>query len=197
MSYLGYQVADLDSCEEELRKWLDQHTDDLLQISTKTPVSWGWTTGFRGDTDDLENFDFSDCKCFESSEDSCSFTTINCAYKIKVVDQLEDKFGNTASYEDAPSCTWLNFQDDSGDYPNETIEDFEFEFNGDVFGLKENLEDFVKWVDNLQNDDPLSELVGQIHEEVLCNGTSCSWYYTTVKDQESLIKLFEYWIFLR
>ena len=182
MTYLGYQVRHLESCGEQVQEWLDSHANDNLQVSYQTPVA-STSELFIGNLSAFDKQDFDNFKSFESSEVECSFCTESHQYTVKVAHLPADKWGNTATFDSEPSCSciWLNYCDDSGNYPNEEYRhildniDEEYEYE---------LSDFIEWVNNLRD-----ERVGKIEEEVTCSGTSNSWYYTTIKDEGSLNEL--------
>lgn len=188
MTYLGYQVRYEESCGEEVQKWLDSHIEKNLQISYVTPVSYGRIEYPIADLSVLEGEDFNDFKCFNDAEDQCSFTTEDRKYTIAVAKLPADKWGNTATSETTPSCLWINHCDNSGNYPNDDC----YCLIRDGIGEDYSVEDFIEWVELLKDD----ERVGKIEEEMICNGTSSSWHYITIKDELSLRSLISEYLLL-
>ena len=191
-TYLGYRVRDLESCEGEVRAWLDAHDEDTLQVSEKTPIG-GWSEYSAGDLSAIEDANFSDFTCFEGSPHSCSFTTVNYNYRIEVVVEPCDKWGHATIYGEDPDCVWINFQDDSGNHENEEI-GFDLELGEETYSYKENRSEFVKWAEEKAGEN--DERLDLIYEETICNGTSCSWHYLTLENLESLKELFLEWLSL-
>jgi hypothetical protein len=186
MTYLGYQVADLEDCSEEVEAWFQRHNGKSFRIWGKSVVGSGCNYGV-----DPEEYPW-ECDfmaCFTDEGETCSFVTIDEQFSVTVAERPRDRWGNTATYAQGDAtlvegCFKLLYSDCSYQqcetevrYLLEEVAKVEFEGEFDI-----DADDFVYWA--LENK---PELVGTIAEHTVCNGTADGWdYYTTNRPLDSL-----------
>lgn len=172
MTYLGYQVAELEDCTGQLELWLKNNKDKCLKVWGKKVVGSGCDYGTNPEYFPWEG---DDIKCFENKGATIEFTTINEFFVVSIVEPPKDKWGNTATYSGglllSESFYELAYSDTSY-----TAIDQAFMNVLENFGIETEQEawDFIYWVKEKHLD-----MVGTVSEETVCNGCSNEWEYIT------------------
>jgi len=171
MTYLGYQVRHLPNQIEELRAWLETHTDDAISMWGKRPIGQSRDYPTRTGQEILNWLNESqiEAKDLSYAETRCEFITEKEYFILEVADFPTDRWGNVVACESelelAPGCYEIGYCDESH-FITYFPEEWEFE---DVIDKKR----FLNFVE--ENTPTLIDTVGETRFY------SASCYYTTNK----------------
>lgn len=176
-TYLGYQVRQLADDTQLLQDWLKKHEGQALSVWGKTVVGSGSGYGTNPETYPWESLDGEpiEIKDFQGAGDRCEFWTEDEHFVVEVTELPKDKWGNTATYSGGLVLQEGYFEVGYSDTTEE-------QFNADYIDIDEiDAPGFIEW---LKFNKP--ELIGEVSELVMCNGTPNEWtYYTTNKPHDS------------
>jgi len=169
MTYLGYQVRHLPNQIEELRAWLETHTDDAISMWGKPTIGQGIYYSTRTGQevlDWLNESQIDEAKDLNYTETRCEFITEKEYFILEVVDFPTDRWGNVATCQSrlelVPGCYEIGYSNDSL-FITYLPEEWEFEDDADK-------EEFLDFVD--ENAPTLIDTVGE-------TSSYGEWYYYT------------------
>ncbi len=164
MTTLGYQVQNCVECSELLEQWLQQANGKAVDVWGKTPVGSGCAYGINP-----EDFPWGidNVYMFKETENGCEFTTQNEQFVLTLCELPCDTWGNTATYSQGITLT-EGFIEVA--YEDTNYVEYQFPLEWEI----EDGYHFLEWIETNH-----SELISEIEEETVCNGTANSWRYVT------------------
>ena len=165
---LGYQIQNSVESSAHLKNWLQKNSHKNFNVWGKTPVGSGCDYGVNP-----ENYPwkYSEIFSFKENINGCKFIADNECFTLTFCDLPTDRWGNTATFSTnlklVDGCHRVGYEDWG-------YAEYLFPSEWEI----EDESDFIEWLEEFH-----PELVSEVEETTVCNGTANSWRYITTNEE--------------